>query len=759
MTDDNNKIYNLFSNRKYKTLYKLVKDNPKIIFEPLKNNKNLISYVIQSNNIRLLKKLLILNKDLLFYQDNNKLYLPYIALKADLYDLFFFLLDETIKADTKKAEDIFNVSFLLENSQLFIRLTDYVILKKDINLLIKYFDKYEKIIKWNKDNIPILSNLINDYFNLDEVIKIIKILIKDIKKEDIEDILKYPLNKLIKMYYNQTEKQEVSKKVINSDQIKKYLLIYPLQINYSLEYNITCIYTISRYNDIDMLQFCIDNGANLNHTTHAGSNNFTHYIMADCNLKLIEYILNLNKEINYNFKNYNNETPIFRLLKNPNILLNDDKSIALISKLLEKTDNWDIQNIYGNTVIHLLVIMTDIEKFYPILKTKYFDINIKNKYKISPLTLLKNKLKDLKDVKDIKDKIKEFKNLVIKNYKKKLEILKDDIPEDVKTNCLNNEDKCIDIIDKSLFTDLDYLSKDYQTLYLEDYEYSYYNIYNSRITDMYIYNILLLNKYSIIGMPISNNFDESTSLKKSSTLDENTMGYYFIERYKKYPSMYAKTIFWKNSKIFYIPYNIVEATINTINTGKKIIFINISIENNGLHYNILLIDTYNKRIIRFEPHGGINIVENLDDKLIKMYKDNKYFKDYKYYKPSDYQLTNGFQNISQELDIFIKRRGDIGGYCLAWSMWFTEFYIKNIDNGYMSDKKFNMLVPKVIKKMINTGYLFSEYIRNYANYLHNKLVEFLLNENVPYKAIYYTSYSDTGLDHLYELIHSKFLII
>ena len=50
------------------------------------------------------------------------------------------------------------------------------------------------------------------------------------------------------------------------------------------------------------------------------------------------------------------------------------KAAKRIGKLLKLTNDWTMINIYGQSIIHLLVIRPDIEKFYDILKLKYFDI-------------------------------------------------------------------------------------------------------------------------------------------------------------------------------------------------------------------------------------------------------------------------------------------------------------------------------------------------------------------------------------------------
>ena len=87
----------------------------------------------------------------------------------------------------------------------------------------------------------------------------------------------------------------------------------------------------------------------------------------------------------------------------------------LIINLLKKTDDWNNINIYGQTIIHLLCTKTYIEKLYDILKTKYFDINFKNRFSTSPLNILINTFELLK-YDNIDEKIKEFKLLVLDNY-------------------------------------------------------------------------------------------------------------------------------------------------------------------------------------------------------------------------------------------------------------------------------------------------------------------------------------------------------
>ena len=127
---------------------------------------------------------------------------------------------------------------------------------------------------------------------------------------------------------------------------------------------------MTEFNDIDLLKFSINLGANTNHISPLGYNNFCHYVMKYSNTTIIKYILKL--DINFNHLDSNNETPIYNLLRNKY----SNNSIELIGKLLKLTNDWTMINIYGQSIIHLLVIRPDIEKFYDILKLKYFDINL-----------------------------------------------------------------------------------------------------------------------------------------------------------------------------------------------------------------------------------------------------------------------------------------------------------------------------------------------------------------------------------------------
>jgi hypothetical protein len=182
-------------------------------------------------------------------------------------------------------------------------------------------------------------------------------------------------------------------------------------------------------------------------------------------------------------------------------------------------------------------------------------------------------------------------------------------------------------------------------------------------------------------------------------------------------------IFWADENNYIISPKIGEA-IRNIFKFKKYVFIILGISNQFLgHANVLIFDRDKKLIIHFEPHGKINsYVGKLYETLKNIFK--KELKGFKYIAPIEYLPLDTYQSMYDSESPYISKVGD-QGYCSVWCFWFIELYINN--NKY--DLK--SLVNKSIKKLINTKYTFIIHIRNYANYLHNKAEELLIEYNIP----------------------------
>ena len=277
-----------------------------------------------------------------------------------------------------------------------------VIIKKNWDLLYTFINKYNKYINWLnlQNNYSYLYIIVNIFYDkLDEIIQIFKPIIKQYisDKKDPINLFRYPLEDnslffLLYLYLKPEQlvqnNQSIKSFKLNKQTLMNYIELFPQQLNLPNQVNKISIYYMAESNDIELLKFCIGLGANVDHISPLGYSNFCHHVMKYSNKEIIAYILTL--DMNFNHIDSNNESPIYNLLRNK--LSND--SVELISKLLNKTKDWDMQNMYGQSIMHLLVIRPDIEKFYNVLKTRYFNINLKNKLGTSIIQILEHNLQN-----------------------------------------------------------------------------------------------------------------------------------------------------------------------------------------------------------------------------------------------------------------------------------------------------------------------------------------------------------------------------
>ena len=200
-------------------------------------------------------------------------------------------------------------------------------------------------------------------------------------------------------------------------------------------------------------------------------------------------------------------------------------------------------------------------------------------------------------------------------------------------------------------------------------------------------------------------------------------------------------ICWADENNFFITSKIGEA-IENIFKFKKYVFIMLGIYNDFIyHANVLIFDRDKKIIIHFEPHGKLDTyVGKLYETLKNYFK--KELKSFKYIAPNEYLPKDAYQSMYDNASSYDSKVGDPKGYCCAWCFWFIELYINNTKYDLKS------LVSKSIKKLINTKYTFIDHIRNYANYLNNKMMELLLEYNIPNKYINNLSLEDKYIDEI-----------
>jgi hypothetical protein len=171
--------------------------------------------------------------------------------------------------------------------------------------------------------------------------------------------------------------------------------------------------------------------------------------------------------------------------------------------------------------------------------------------------------------------------------------------------------------------------------------------------------------------------------------------------------------------------DVVNQLSKCIKRGIESIIIPLTLQDeNSLHANVLIYRKNNNSIEHFEPHGGYigNIKElfynsNIEEKLNKFInKLNTKLKGERLtevvFEPS-YRVCpheKGLQAIENEIEHTILENGEseTGGYCLAWSMFFTELALQNPE--FSSQQLLTMILksselkPDYIKNLIR-GYV------------------------------------------------------
>lgn len=446
--------------------------------------------------------------------------------------------------------------------------------------------------------------------------------------------------------------------------------------------------------------------------------------------KLLKY-----KNLNVNFFDSNKWQPSHTIFMKENIDFPQD----IKSEILKRTDDLNAQNLNGNSTLHLIFLNDNWRNYTKILEKKKIDLFCKNKIGLTPLNyLLKNATDRRYELDDIllltaKSYINNINNNNIDKSTKSINIAKKCL-ENVTYKCLENVGTNIYKLKKSII--------DNPKINFINEKVADYSLFLARDLDSYIYILYYLEKYDI-GCAIA---EKNEILSSYSDPNITKILKYYNSISENYPLLSNLSIFWHNSKNYIIPKNIFKIAMEN---KHNIIFIYITIINTNIdHANCLIIDKNKKKIIHFEPYGIIPNTKDLDAKLKLLSK--KYFKNYTYYAPLDFMSDNSFQTLSNELDPFQEKHGDIGGFCLTWSLWFLELYIRN------QNIDLKTLINTSIKKIINSKLSFLDYIRSFGNKLRKFHIKFLKKINCSSIA-YNLHLTNDNKNYIYEKINNKLL--
>lgn len=651
-------LFNLIKNHQYDKLIRIIKEDPNIdLNEVDETNTYLIQYAILFRQKDILALLISRNckLDILDSEGRNIFYIP---IKFGYIEI---------------------VNILINFSNIVIGIP-----------LLEMQDKYQNIplhYAINFNRLDIVENMLNIRSNIN---------FKDLDGNTALHLL-------------------VKKLKDDNSNILDLLIRNNISINQVNNLGQNALHISTENNNINTCIFLLNNGININ--TETLNDQLTPILIATIQNNFNLCSLYLKYDININCQDiYGNSVLMYSIINKTNQLIelyfdkidvnltNISGNIALnlyfmheysidrldeyyFREILKKT-KLNIQNNEGKTCWHFLVENDVWDNYYKILKKKKNKIFIQDINGKTPYDILIEKYPDKKN---------KFIKLIAKSF---YIHIKNNIDKyNIKLNCdINNKKDCINEIKNMIINDkISYpnIKKSYCLTNL-DFENIKFSSYTGITLDVLFGLIYIKQKFNNISTSLTENFIENDKLQN----------YYKINGILKntQPEFLNFEILWSYQKLFY-PTNL-KSTIEQFLTDntKLYLIIPLGIElHNGAHANILFYDKNKHELERFEPYGksfppSFNYIpESLDLQLENLFK-NFFDESLKYFKPSSYEPKIGLQLLDTIEYDKEKNIGDPGGFCAAWSLWYCEMRITNInvDRSDITNKLINYIRTKRI---------------------------------------------------------------
>lgn len=698
------------------------------------NDQYLIHYAVINSNLDIIQQIINLDENNILFIDKE------IFINIAKLGKFNFILKLLRIVNNKSKKHI------LEPFINKVDETEWIVFYFLYNANFDYINelfKYNKFINWNiiiDNNYCLKIYLLKNYKDIsDESYNIfLKILENTNLKKLSEDYCSAIIDSCL-FGFNKRVLDKIIEVFSESVNIIKSNQLSPL------------LAAINRANN-ELVNYLLDNGANYNYNTYINPLIFAIKLNNnDVVKRLLTY-----KDIEINFFDLNKWQAAHHIFNKSKL------DIELKKEIISKTDNLNMQNTSGNTPIHLMFLNENWRDYSTVLQDKIIDIYCKNKLELSPLDNLIIKIKD-NDMYNYQYEIDSLLELIalsfLTNTKRltynsnkisknlsKTGINKSNVLYNLSLKCLKNEtSNCINSlarkIEKLKISKID-IETDNDKIDLISGDKTDYNLFVARDVDSYIYLLYFIDKYKV-GILSSSKDDLIIKIKRP---DIRKIINFYVGISNKYNNIKNLSIYWydKNNNVF--PNNL--SSLPSIK--RDIILILVTIINTDIdHANCLIVDKKNKRIVHFEPYGRVNKqnLKDFDNTCIKLFE--KIFPDFKYFKPDDYMTQNSFQMLSNETNPLEVKTGDIGGFCLAWTLWFFELYLRN------PKVDLSNLVNNSISKIINSKYSFMEYIRFYANKLRRFHIKFLKKIKYPVEKIFNVHTTIDEKDYIYNSINNQ----
>lgn len=486
----------------------------------------------------------------------------------------------------------------------------------------------------------------------------------------------------------------------------------------------TPLISASIYNLTDFIISILDQTPNVNIKEKNNKSTALMIISYYGNIEIFNKILELKPDIN--IQNLSGDTSLHIAIK--------ENNFEIIDLLILKDINFDLINIDGYTALHLILnqIKNNINiENYNIKKfLKKTNLNIQDNngetcwHLIVQLKLYKKYSKILKrkynniyilnknnktplDICIMKDQ-KKLLNIIVSSFlyiikKKKKWIFK------WQNKCSNNtynDKKCLHLINN-------YIIKNKISIPLQKKKYNIdillskkkqYTFFTGITLDVITSYIYILKKYSFLQTSITTNFISNPEVNDY---------YKKIGLIRNLDGEFLNfEILWSYHKLI-LPTNLKNIINDFIENNKLVLAIPIGIELDiACHANLIIIDKRFKTIERFEPNGSeepndYHYNNIILDFSLKSYFEN-YFNDYEYLEPLDFLPVISLQSLESYESKNHKRIGDPGGFCVVWCVWYLEQRLKYI----VHPKK---LIAKLIINIKIKNISFKNLIRSFSN--------------------------------------------
>lgn len=549
-------------------------------------------------------------------------------------------------------------------------------------------------------------------------------------------------------------------------QIITKLLKYGSDVNIKNNRGYNALHMAVYTKDLNICKIILQQHIDINDVTNTGETALhlaTNYQLYD----ICELLLTNN--INYNIYDFENElVPIVY-----SIILNNN---SIFSLFLKFNISLDIQDVYGNSILHYIIMENNLYMFDKIIVYDFnintYNIDSKTPFHIIFDTINNNTIHYIRQLITKSDiNIQDNNGNTIMHLLCKSNLW-NDIQDKLITKNINifiknkNEQTALDLItdtnDKDKFITM--IAKSY--LYhikkgsLEDIK---QNIINNHISylqpniEFDLCNNACASYSTFVGIPLDiltsllyilNKFNNVSSVlelnfinNKPLTLHYNAIGI-MNDSSKNYLNF---EILWSYHKIFY-PVNFETIFKQQLKSNKQFIIIPLGIEYyNYTHANYLIYDSKTNEIERFEPNGShnpnkLNYNPLLLDSLLAF--KFKSINDITYIGPRSFLPKIGFQRLDTYEKYTHSKISDPKGFCAVWSIWYVDMRLQNPTISRLQ------LVEKIIRYIKLNNISFRQLIRNYAELLTKYRDTILATEDIDINDWISSSLSTTIINNI-----------